>query len=311
MYQLLQKLLVCPQEGVEEHAPYSDESATQFFRGTVFAKEQIRRMRGGSQSHLMRCRGDDYYVVKLQDNPQGTRILANELLGTLLAARMGLPTTPVAVCSVSEDLIRLTPDLCFQIARGRIPCKPGLQFGSRYLGDPHNANVRDDLLPDYELARLRNVMDFAGMLVFDKWTCNTDGRQTLFIQTECAYETVMVDQGMCFNGEEWNFPDTPLRGLYARYCVYEGISGMDDCEPWLTSLENDFNDRVLLEYAKKIPSEWYNGDWAALQNLLEQLDRRRSRVRELIWETWKARPYAFANWRPAIFSEGQAHVSAL
>jgi len=25
-----------------------------------------------------------------------------------------------------------------------------------------------------------NLHDFAGMLVFDKWTCNTNGRQTVF-----------------------------------------------------------------------------------------------------------------------------------
>jgi len=37
-------------------------------------------MRGGAQSHLMRCDDGDYYIVKFQNNPQGVRILANELL---------------------------------------------------------------------------------------------------------------------------------------------------------------------------------------------------------------------------------------
>ena len=45
------------------------------------AVEEIRRMRGGAQAHLMRCADDNYYVVKFQNNPQGRRILANELLG--------------------------------------------------------------------------------------------------------------------------------------------------------------------------------------------------------------------------------------
>jgi len=61
------------------------------------APEQIRRMRGGAQSHLMRCSDGNYYVVKFQNNPQHRRILVNELLGTNLAKRLGLPTTPVAV----------------------------------------------------------------------------------------------------------------------------------------------------------------------------------------------------------------------
>lgn len=299
----LHQLLVCSSDGADD---FPQESAGS---PHVFVVEETRRMRGGSQSHLMRCRGDDYYIVKFQGNPQGTRILMNELLGTMLAARMELPTTPVAICYVSEDLIRLTPDLCFQIAGGRIPCQPGLQFGSRYVGDPRNVKVLDDLLvPDYELARAKNVADFMGMLVFDKWTCNTDGRQTLFIQAEGGYEAVMVDQGSCFNGSEWNFPDAPLRGLYARYVVYEQVRRLDDFEPWLTRLEQ-INERVLIEIAEKIPPEWYHGDWDALQNLLEQLDRRRNRVRELLWEMWMARPYAFPNLGCTTFSEGRTHVS--
>jgi len=72
------------------------------------ALEQTRRMRGGAQSHLMRCNDGYYDVVKFQNNPQHTRVLVNELLGTRLAARLGLPTTPLAIISVSEDLIRLT-----------------------------------------------------------------------------------------------------------------------------------------------------------------------------------------------------------
>jgi hypothetical protein len=54
-------------------------------------------MRGGAQSHLMRCSDEHYYVVKFQNNSQHPRILVNEMLGTRLAERMGLPTTPTAV----------------------------------------------------------------------------------------------------------------------------------------------------------------------------------------------------------------------
>src|SRR5580700_6389656 len=35
---------------------------------------------------------------------------------------------------------------------------------------------------DEQLRQVANLHDFAGMLVFDKWTCNTNGRQTLFFQ---------------------------------------------------------------------------------------------------------------------------------
>lgn len=149
------------------------------------ALEQLRRMRGGAQSHLMRCSDGHYYVVKFQNNPQHRRILVNELLGTKLAARSGLPTTPVAIVEVSEELIRLTPDLAIEMPRQRIPCQPGLQFGSRYPGDPRRLTLHD-FLPDEQLRQVANLHDFAGMLVFDKWTCNTNGRQTLFFRVRSA-----------------------------------------------------------------------------------------------------------------------------
>ncbi len=105
------------------------------------AIEQIRRMRGGAQSHLMRCSDEQYYVVKFQNNPQHRRVLVNELLGTRLASRLGLPTAPVEVVEVSAELIRLTPELCIELPRSRTPVCSGLQFASRYPGDPRLAYV--------------------------------------------------------------------------------------------------------------------------------------------------------------------------
>jgi hypothetical protein len=97
----------------------------------LYAVEQIRRMRGGAQSQLMRCSDENYYVVKFQNNPQHRRILVNELLGTRLARRLGLPTTPVEIIYVHQELIELTPELCMEMPRARVPCQAGAQFGFR------------------------------------------------------------------------------------------------------------------------------------------------------------------------------------
>jgi hypothetical protein len=287
------------------------------------ALEQIRRMRGGAQSHLMRCSDGYYYVVKFQNNPQHRRILVNEMLGTKLAARLGLPTTPVAVIDVREELVVLTPELAMELPRSRVPCLPGLQFGSRYPGDPRRLTLYD-FLPDEQLLGVQNLHDFAGMLVFDKWTCNTNGRQTIFFQempgtpsrsaapagaaptssgtTAAAeqpagyYQTLMIDQGFCFNAGEWNFPDAPLRGLYARNGVYRGITGMESFGPWLERLESRMNERVLDEVSREIPPEWYEDDYDALLRLLEQLHRRRSRVPELLLSAKRSNRQPFPNW---------------
>ena len=265
--------------------------------------EQIRRMRGGAQSHLMRCDDGYYYVVKFQNNSQHTRVLVNELLGTRLAARLGLPTTPVAIISVSEDLIGLTPDLHMQLPRACPPCRAGLQFGSRYPGDPHRLTLFD-FLPDKQLMEVENLHDFSGMLVFDKWTCNTNGRQTLFFREprnglevgELRYRALMIDQGFCFNAGEWNFPDAPLRGLYARNRVYLGVTGRESFGPWIDRIEKHITERVLDDLICEIPPEWYADDLDALQRLIEQLYRRRTLVPELLLAAKNTTRHPFPNW---------------
>jgi hypothetical protein len=304
----------------------------------IKALEQIRRMRGGAQSHLIRCSDGNYYVVKFQNNPQHRRILVNELLGTRLASRLGLPTAPVEVVEVGAELIRLTPELCIELPRSRTPCAAGLQFGSRYPGDPRQM-VLHDFLPDEKLREVRNLHDFAGMLVFDKWVCNTNGRQTVFFeeaprmgegtpgaaaagltQGEVArgtsapgegsreaargetargrpYKTVMIDQGFCFNAGEWNFPDAPLRGLYARSRVYEGVTSMNSFGPWLERLEKRITEKVLADLADEIPPSWYEDDYDAVLRLLEQLHRRKLRVEELILSAKSSNRQPFGSWR--------------
>ena len=254
-------------------------------------------MRGGVQAQLMRCADEGYYVVKFQNNPQGVRILANELLATRLAARLGLPTPPAVVVEVRENLISHTDDLVIELGRGRARCLAGMQFGSRYPGDPAGIVVYD-FLPDDQLRGVVNLGDFCGMLVFDKWTCNTNGRQAIFFRgaSQSRYQAQMVDQGFCFNANEWNFPDAPLRGLYARHGVYESVRGMESFEPWLSRVESKMTEAVVEEAASEIPPEWYDFDPEPLEKMLEQLLRRRKLVRDLIVSARKSTAQPFPNW---------------
>jgi hypothetical protein len=69
----------------------------------------------------------------------------------------------------------------------------------------------------------------AGMLVLDKWLGNANGRQAVFWKKpqERKYNVTFIDQGYCFNAGEWDFPDSALRGVYARNCVYAHICGWE------------------------------------------------------------------------------------
>jgi len=254
-------------------------------------------MRGGAQAHLMRCDDGEYYVVKFQNNPQHRKILANELLGTLLAKRLGLPAAPVEVIEVRRELIENTAELVMQVGASRELCAAGLQFGSRYPGKPAELAVHD-FLPDEQLGEVENLEMFAGMFAFDKWTCNTNGRQAIFFREpgHARYLAWMIDQGFCFNAQNWDFPDAPLRGLYARSSVYDSVRSMAAFEPWMARMERLGEDGTLDEMAHRIPLEWYEEDLDALHALLERLLRRTRRLPDLILEARNSYRRPFRNW---------------
>lgn len=280
----------------------------------TFAVEYIRRMRGGTQAQLLRCADGGYYVVKFQNNPQGMRVLANDLLGTLLAAQLGLPVPLPAVVDVSREIVGNSEGMVIQLQRGYVPCRVGLCFGSRF---PSDENCREgsglaevcDFVSDAQTRASENARDFAGMLVFDKWTCNTDDRQAVFCRqgNHRSYRAMMIDEGKCFNGMQWDFPDSPLRGLYRSRTVYTGYRGFDSFEPWLGRLETGMSADVLQRAGRDIPHEWYGGDVDALARLLNMLDRRRKEVRDLLWSLLKASPESFPNWsEPPIVMKSYA-----
>jgi len=267
----------------------------------LVAVQHVRRMRGGAQSHLMRCSDGQFYVVKFRNNPQHMRVLANEMFATRLAEQVALPVPGTEIVDVGEWLIDHTPELHVQLTHAVIPCQAGLQFGSRYVMNPLEGQVFD-YLPVEMLDRVRNLATFAGMLVVDKWTGNADGRQAAFWrkQRERKYTAAFIDQGYCFNAGEWTFPDYPLRGVYAHNEVYANVSGWDSFEPWLSRVETMEEDCVG-NLAGQIPPDWYGGEWREMEKLVTTMVARRSIVRKLIEEFRHSPRKPFPNWsRPSI-----------
>jgi hypothetical protein len=257
-------------------------------------------MRGGAQSHLMRCSDGYFYVVKFQNNPQHIRVLANEMLATRLAEKIGLPVPLSEVVEVSDWLVSSTAELQVELGAEREPCRAGKCFGSRYLADPLHGTVHAmDYMPEDQYPRVQNLADFAGVLCFDKWTCNANGRQAVFVRTlrQKLYRAVFIDFGYCFNAELWDFPDAPLRGIFSRNAVYSGVKGWESFEPWLTNLERLTEDQIGA-IASTIPPEWY-GDWDAMEQLIAQLAKRRTKVRDMLTAFQKSSRSPFPNWNEA------------
>jgi hypothetical protein len=266
---------------------------------SLSAVQQVRRMRGGSQSQLMRASDGNYYITKFQCNPQHTRVLANEFIASRLGLYLGLPMPEVAVIYVSDWLIENTPELRFDVAGLPTPCRNGLQLGSRYVADPEKDMVFDYLPEALMLERTCNVQDFARVLVLDKWAGNADGRQVLFTKPATArkYNATFIDQGYCFNAGEWNFPDSPLRGVYSRNSVYQQVTGWDSFEPVLSRAEQ-MDSAELWALTAGMPEEWWSryGSGDDLHRLLETLYQRRSSIRDLITAFRTSTRNPFPNW---------------
>lgn len=281
-------------------------------------------MRGGANSHLMLA-GGDYYVVKFRNNPQHPRVLVNELICYVLLDYLQLPVPGWEIVEVPGELIEAVPELVMEVGRQQRRCEPGLQFGSRYPVNPLRQAVYD-YLPVSLLRAVLNADSFCGMLAFDKWVSNANGRQAVFFRDRArrwlpavgqrpantstvspaslVYVAAMIDHGFAFEAQNWSFSDSPERGLYSRREVYQEVSGFAAFEPWLERIRNCSSD-VLDDVYKKVPPEWHGGDWDSLEALLEQLYRRRGRVPELVRDAKKAGRDPFPNWSPAATAVGR------
>lgn len=279
------------------HVPLQSRSSFEPRVATVRAVQHIRKMRGGAQSHLIRCSDGQFYVVKFRNNPQHPRVLVNELMASKLAQCVGIPVPQSVIVEVPQRLVERTPELRITLAHNEVPCEGGAQFGSKYAVNPLKGQCFDHL-PTETLDRVFGLISFGAVLALDKWTGNTDARQVLFCRNsrESFYTLVFIDQGYCFNGGEWSFPNVPLSGVYGRNEVYENIHGWHSFFTSIPLIEN-LDPATIWSIAKQIPPEWFNEDFMALTELVETLIDRRTTTRILIDAFRKSSRNPFPNWR--------------
>ena len=164
-----------------------------------------RRMRGGSQAHLIRAE-DGWYVVKLLQNPQHKRILANEALASELLSLLGIATPEWAAVRIDDEFLSREESIGFETVKGFEKAKPGWHFGSKCKRHPDTTAISDFVSPPM-MERVSNVDDFFKVLVFDIWVDNRDARQAIFVESRGGRILAqMIDNGFAF-----------------------GFDGVDDC----------------------------------------------------------------------------------
>src|ERR1019366_5226599 len=98
-----------------------------------------------------------------------------------------------------------------------------------------------------------------------------------------------------FQRPHWDFPESPVQGLYHRQVVYESVRSLDDFRPWLDQIVH-FPEEVIDQAWKRIPPDWIDGEEDQLAQLRDRLHARRSRLPELISACRESRINPFPNW---------------
>jgi hypothetical protein len=275
----------------------------------VNARNLVRKMRGGAQAHMLECDDDRFYVVKFRNNPQHRRILVNEWIASVFLRYLEISSPDTAIVNLSAPFLEENPDVCLQLGSSKIKPEVGWHFGSCYPGDPGRVSVYD-FIPDILLQKVENLADFLAVLAFDKWMGNADARQSIFFRarirqylpasrnapTKTGFVAHMMDHGYVFDGPHWDFPESPLQGLYFRPLVYAHVRGFDDFQPWLDRIVY-FPEEIVDDALKQLPPQWLNGDRPGIERILTRLMERRRRVPDLIRDSAKGRVNLFPNWK--------------
>jgi hypothetical protein len=271
-------------------------------------------MRGGAQAHLIEGHDGNCYVVKFTNNLQHRRVLVNEWLAAHLMRHIGIPTPPTALVNVSPEFLAENGEVYLQGNKTRIAVDIGVHFGSRYPGHPDTTAIHD-VLPDSLLARLSNRNDFIGAMVFDCWVSNTDAPQAIFVphteapqsgletelpgktrfEAETRFEALMIDRGFAFGGTDWRLRYSPIARLHPRKVFYDGLRGIDDCQPWLSRIEATQHD-FLRHLIDTIPQSWRHAADSGLERLLRDLLVRRSDASDSIIASANSAERPFRNW---------------
>lgn len=260
----------------------------------------VRKMCGGAQAHLIETTDGIAYVVKFLNNPQRPRIVINEWITSMIFNHLGISTPDPAIVNIAPDFIRNNPEVYIQLRSGRSPPSCGPHFGSRFVGAT-NQIAGYPRVPNAIMGSVANLSHFCGALVVDKWLGNTDSRQAVFnkipgIRSPTSFVAQMIDNGNVFDGSNWRFEDSPLRGPYFGR-VYERVYSLEAFEPWLTAVAN-FPENLLEDTFQRMPASWRSGDTeAAFKKLRGQLMRRRARVSDLILACRNQHAHPFPNWR--------------
>jgi hypothetical protein len=199
--------------------------------------------------------------LKAMGNPEGPHVLACELVGTLLAEWLGLPT-------LDHSLVWVTPEDEIPLAGGGLAA-PGPAFITKAVnGFPWGGD-------EGTLRRIRNLEDISRLVVLDTWIRNCDrhrpepnlrvNRDNVFLAWESAPERGLfvkaMDQTHAFTcgreltrrlGDLDNVRDTTIFGCFPEFVLLLDREHVQSTSFRLGEMDGPQAERVVA----RVPAEW-------------------------------------------------------
>lgn len=218
---------------------------------------------GVTSPQFFRAADNNIYIVKLQNNRLGPKVLVNEWIAAKIGAIMEL-------CFPPSDIITIN----------------GQQhFASQYL-------EHGEYVGKHNLYKVTNIKEMAGIMLFDHIFHNADrtnNRKNLLICQETdGFKIYAIDNSHLFRSGLWTIES--LNGLSQKIKTYYRYSFgllLRDClspQDFLPYLEKiiTMTKREIEEIVAEIPQEWLT-DPNERQALLSYIKLRQSMVEE-IWK---------------------------
>jgi hypothetical protein len=222
---------------------------------------------GATLPQLFRANDGKTYVVKLQNNRMGPRILANELLATKFGELLGLCFPSGGIIKLDERLINRQRRLL------RAGVTPGRHFGCELL-------KRSQYVVRHNLYKAVNKAEMAGVMLFDHMFFNFDrtlNRKNLLLRKEIeGWKLYAIDNSHLFGRGRWTSellekltPKIKLNHhrsygiLLKHFLKAENFAGYVEKIKQLT-------DSCLGEMIDDIPQEWlpHAGERQALKHFV-------------------------------------------
>jgi hypothetical protein len=238
-------------------------------------------MRGETQAHLFLGDDGQHYVVKLANNPIGSRTLINEVICSSILHAIGIRVPQIAYMRIPDELAQLR-DVGI-ITDCRIDRPASIRhFASALPCDPRYCSIYD-FVPKTVASRIENAEDFLGVFVADRWISNIDVRQAVYSRSaEGCWQATFIDHGYCFGGEQWELYNSPAIRPSAEQRYHLQNATEDGWQRWVEKIRA-LPDGLLDNIVQQLPAEWMTAaDTLALRQLLTVLERRRGFLPDLV-----------------------------